>query len=166
MSAIPSKIIMLRTLANVPVSEYADIRPPENCTDTQTRLSFIKRLRQKPKAASKAKDNRHRTLSFNAAVWMRFSKAMQKPVSLWLSYQDASGENTILVDEQYLNESSSAMLSGTVTFTVKGQIDYLRACCGGVAQNEGYSVDEIHVRRQEVDHSISRNVSFSGMVAP
>lgn len=147
MSAIPSKLIMLRTLANVPVSEYADIRPPKNSLDTHERLSFLKRLRQKPNVKSNA-TNTTKYLSFNAAVWMSFSQTMHKPVSLCLCYKDAKGENTILVDEQCLNESKSAMLSGTVSFKVTGNLEYLRACCAGIAMEEQFSLDEIHVRRQ------------------
>jgi hypothetical protein len=146
-SAIPSKLIMLRILASVPISEYADIRPPKNSLDKNERLSFLKRLRQKPStkinSATKTKQ-----LSFNAAVWMSFSQVINKPVSLWLSYKDATGENTILVDEQCLSESKTAMLSGTVSFQVTGNIEYLRACCAGVGMEEQFSLDDIHVRRQ------------------
>jgi hypothetical protein len=161
-SAIPSKLIMLRTLANVPVSEYADIRPPKDATNSNERLSFLKRLRQKPsKTNNCAIKSRH--LSFNAAVWMSFNQVMHKPVSLWLSYKDASGENTILVDEQCLSESTSAMLSGTVSFQVKGHLEYLRACCGGIAMEERFNLDEVHVRRQEAAMEIAN--PFRAMMA-
>lgn len=159
MSAIPSKLIMLRTLANVPISEYADIRPPKDCSNTEERMNFLKRLRQKPKSQSQNREAKARTLSFNAAVWMNFPKAMQKPVSLWLSYKDAKGENTILVDEQTMNDSRSAMLSGTVTFAVKGDIEYFRACCGGISNEERFSIEEIHVRRQETLSMAELNLS-------
>tara|TARA_R110001592_G_scaffold288331_1_gene557328 strand:- start:967 stop:1431 length:465 start_codon:yes stop_codon:yes gene_type:complete len=139
---------MLRTLVNVPVSEYADIRPPINSLDVNERLSFLKRLRQKPGVVSKSV-SKSKQLSFNAAVWMSFNQAIHKPVSLWLSYKDATGENTILVDEQCLGDSTTAMLSGTVSFNVKGNLAYLRACCGGISMEERFSVDEVHVRRQE-----------------
>jgi len=148
-SAIPSKLIKLRTLANVPVSEYADIMPPKNSLDTKERLSFLKRLRQKPSTLSKH-ISKSQHLSFNAAVWMSFNQAIDKPVSLWLSYKDSTGENTILVDEQCLDDAKSAMLSGSVSFNVKGHLEYLRACCGGIAIEERFSVDDVHVRRQEV----------------
>jgi len=161
-SAIPSKLIMLRTLANVPVSEYADIRPPINSLDTNERLSFLKRLRQKP-SVSNSNNTKLKHLSFNAAVWLSFNQTMKKPVSLWLSYKDASGENTILVDEQCLNESTSAMLSGTVSFNVKGNLEYLRACCGGIAMEERFNLDEVHVRRQEA--SIELSNPFVAMMA-
>tara|TARA_R110001599_G_scaffold72692_3_gene201484 strand:+ start:1241 stop:1807 length:567 start_codon:yes stop_codon:yes gene_type:complete len=161
-SAIPSKLIMLRTLTNVPISEYADIRPPKDSSDTQERLSFLKRLRQKPSAKNNnATKTQH--LSFNAAVWMSFSQLMHKPVSLWLSYKDATGENTILVDEQCLNESKSAMLSGTVSFQVKGNVEYLRACCGGIGREEPFSLDEIHVRR--LHESVEFVDPFAAMMA-
>tara|TARA_R110002167_G_scaffold99318_2_gene260494 strand:+ start:785 stop:1276 length:492 start_codon:yes stop_codon:yes gene_type:complete len=161
-SAIPSKLIMLRALSNVPVSEYADIHPPKNSLDTNERLSFLKRLRQKPSAKNND-TKKTKQLSFNAAVWMSFSQVMHKPVSLWLSYKDATGENTILVDEQCLNESKSAMLSGTVSFQVQGNIEYLRACCGGIGIEERFSLDEIHVRRQH--QSIEFADPFAAMMA-
>ncbi len=162
MSAIPSKLIMLRTLTNVPVSEYADIRPPTNSLDTNERLSFFKKLRQKP-SAIKSNAPASKYLSFNAAVWMSFNKTMQKPVSLWLSYKDSTGENTILVDEQCLNDATSAMLSGTVSFKVKGHLEYLRASCGGVAMEDHFSVDEVHVRRQK--EPLEMVNPFSAMMA-
>lgn len=149
MSGIPSKLIHLKHLADVPVSEYADIRPPKNTEDEKERLSFLKRLRQKPEAKKTVAIVR-RTLSFNAAVWLKFSQSVNKPVSLWLSYKDAEGEQTILVDEQALNGSTSAMLSGSVTISVKGAVEYLKACCGGVSNSEKYLVEEVHVRRQEL----------------
>ncbi len=148
MSAIPSKLIMLRTLVNVPVSEYADICPPKNALNVHERLSFFKRLRQKPSTAQ-TKDVKSKQISFNAAVWLSFNKVMNRPVSLWLSYKDASGENTILVDEQCITESKSAMLSGTISLNVKGHIEYLRACCGGVSMEEHFCVDEVCVKRQD-----------------
>jgi hypothetical protein len=161
-SAIPSKLIMLRILANIPISEYADIRPPKDCLDTSERLSFLKRLRQKPSKTSNS-SNKSQHISFNAAVWLSFNQAMHKPVSFWLSYKDATGENTILVDEQCLNESASAMLSGAVSFNVKGNLEYLRACCGGISKEERFNMDEMYVRRQD---AIIQDVSpFMAMMA-
>jgi len=150
-SAIPSKLIMLRTLKEVPRSEYSDLQTPKDFTDKKERLSFLKMLRQKPPAkASGTKGGRQaKKLSFNAAVWLKFSSPAKNPVSLWLSYKDGKGENTILVDEQYLGQSTSAMLSGSVSINVSGNLEYLRACCGGVGVNESFSVDELHVRRLE-----------------
>lgn len=148
MSAIPAKLISLKTLSQVPVSEYADISPPKDATNPEQRASFFKLLRQKPKSQSKSSPMTIRKeLSFNAAVWLNFPKPLNKPVSLWLSYKDASGENTILVDEQALKDSCSAMLSGKVSIQVKGNLEYLRASCGGVAMDERFQIEELYVRR-------------------
>ena len=149
MSAIPAKLIMLKTLSQVPVSEYADIRPPKDPANQEQRAGFFKLLRQKPKshATKFVNGSASKDLSFNAAVWLNFPQPLHKPVSLWLSYKDASGENTILVDEQALKGSSSAMLSGTVSIRVKGHLDYLRASCGGVAMDERFQIEELYVRR-------------------
>ena len=148
MSAIPAKLISLKTLSQVPVSEYADISPPLDATDPEQRAGFFKLLRQKTKSQIKVNSPLVRKeLSFNAAVWLSFPQPLNKPVSLWLSYKDASGENTILVDEQALRDSSSAMLSGTVSIQVKGPLEYLRASCGGVSKEEHFQIEELYVRR-------------------
>jgi len=144
--SIPSKLIMLRTLNEVPRSEYSDIQTPKDLTDKTERLSFLKMLRKKPSKVVN-QSNRQKTLSFNAAVWLNFVSPTKNPVSLWLSYKDSQGENTILVDEQCMDQSTAAMLSGNVSIKVTGTLEYLRACCGGVGVNETYSIDELHVRR-------------------
>lgn len=153
---------MLRTLINVPVSEYSDIRPPNDASNEKERLSFFKRLRQKP-SSPQQKSLKPKQVSFNAAVWLSFNHVVSKPISLWLNYKDASGESTILVDEQCLNDSKAAMLSGTVTFNVKGHIEYLRASCGGISMEESFSVDEVCVKRQS--SSISLIDPYSVMMA-
>lgn len=148
MSVVPTKLIALRKLQDVPCSEYSDLRPPKDLTNTKDRLGFLKMLRQKPNRRNQG-SNKQKTLSFNAAVWLNLMDAAKKPVSLWLSYKDSQGENTILVDEQCLNNSKSAMLSGNVSINVVGHLEYLRACCGGLGVDERFSVDELHVRRLE-----------------
>lgn len=161
MLAIPAKLITLKTLSQVAVSEYADIRPPKDSTSQEQRAGFFKLLRQKPKMHS-AKSNilsQPKDLSFNAAVWLNFPHPLNKPVSLWLSYKDSSGENTILVDEQALKGSSSAMLSGTVSIRVKGHLDYLRASCGGVALDEKFHIEALYVRRlKDSSNAMKSNV--------
>ena len=167
MSAIPSKLIMLKTLSQVPLSEYADIRPPEDPMNQAQRAGFFKRLRQKPKTHASKSGHAYtsRDLSFNAAVWLNFAQPLNKPVSLWLSYKDASGENTILVDEQALKESSSAMLSGSVSIRVKGNLDYLRASCGGVAMDEKFQIEDIYVRRLKDSKTANNNNVHSLMAS-
>lgn len=169
MSAIPAKLIKLKILSQVPVSEYADIRPPTDPSNQAQRAGFFKLLRQKPKSqASKSSignASKDKNLSFNAAVWLNFPNPHSKPVSLWLCYKDATGENTILVDEQVLNASKSAMLSGTVHFRVKGQIESLRASCGGVAVDEIFHVEELYVRRlRDRDSAGVINTDFSNLM--
>lgn len=155
MSAIPSKLISLKTLSQVPVSEYADISPPKDATDPAQRAGFFKLLRQKPKSPKASSPTARKELTFNAAVWLTFPQSLNKPVSLWLSYKDSSGENTILVDEQALKDSRSAMLSGTVSIQVKGPLEYLRASCGGVAKDEPFQIEELYVRRMR--HTANQN---------
>ena len=82
-----------------------------------------------------------------------------------MSYRDASGENTILVDEQALKESSSAMLSGSVSIRVKGHLDYLRASCGGVAMDEKFQIEDIYVRRLKDSENIINHKVHSLMVS-
>ncbi|WP_156490436.1 MULTISPECIES: hypothetical protein [unclassified Oleiphilus] len=159
MSSIPSKLLMLKTLSEVPRSEYSDVRVPKNLNNTKERLGFLKMLRQKPSAQQKVSSAKPRLLTFNAAVWLSLAQAAKKPVSLWLSYKDAQGENTILVDEQCMGESKSAMLSGNVSFKVSGNLEYLRACCGGVDEKQSLVVEELHVRR------LKQEITYPGQLA-
>jgi hypothetical protein len=147
MSAIPLKLLKLKTLMEVPRSEFSDLNVPEDLSNENVRLGFLKMLRQKPKKIKSTTNSKSRELSFNAAVWLNFAEVVRKPVSLWLTYKDAQGENTILVDEQLSGDSMSAMLSGNVSFKVTGNIEYLRACCAGVDSNKELVVEEVHVTR-------------------
>lgn len=149
MSTIPSKLLKLKNLQEVPRSEYSDLPTPDDFSNEKNRLSFLRMLRQKPSKAQQMNQARPKELSFNAAVWLSFTQHVKRPVSLWLSYKDANGESTILVDEQCIGESASAMLSGNVSIKVTGNIEYLRACCGGIDQSESLVVEELHVRRLE-----------------
>ena len=165
MPAIPAKLVALKTLSQVPVSEYADISPPKDLTNPEQRAGFLKMLRQKPKhQPKKGLTNARKALRFNAAVWLNFPQPVNKPVSLWLSYKDETGENTILVDEQALKGSNSAMLSGTVSIEVKGALQYLRASCGGVTSDERFQIEDLYVRRlhDTANHNIT---SFNAMMA-
>ena len=165
MPAIPAKLVALKTLSQVPVSEYADICPPKDLTNPEQRAGFFKLLRQKPKSQPKKGEVKVRkSLRFNAAVWLNFPKPVNKPVSLWLSYKDETGENTILVDEQALKGSSSAMLSGTVSIEVKGSLEYLRASCGGVATDERFHIEDLYVRRLR-EAANQNTTDFNAMMA-
>ena len=160
MEAMPSHLIKLRMLAEVPRSQYMGLTQEVDFVDTKARHGFLKLLRQsKPIINQKPTASKQvRTVEFNAAIWLNFSCPPKRPISFWLSYQDQGGRKSVLVDEQTLESATSAMLSGSVQLTVKGELEYLKACCGGVSDEEMFRVDELHV--QQV--SLSDRVSGSG----
>jgi len=156
MHALPSHLIKLRVLAEVPRSEYLGLTQTIDFTDTRARHGFLGLLRQR-KLVSTIKSTRHkhtRTSEFNAAIWLNFSCPPKQPVSLWLSYKDLDGCQSVLVDEQRVEFATSIMLSGSVQLKVKGELEYLKACCGGLSDEEIFSIDELHVQRASEDQSL------------
>ncbi len=148
MQALPSGLIKLRVLGAVPISEYAELAPPQNASNTEDRLSFFRRLRQsKPSPTEAENTTSSRYVSFNAALWMSFANAPDNPVSLWLSYSDVKGQHSVLIDEHSFVDTTSAMLAGEASFKVWGRIRELKVCCGGVKDHERFRVDEFHVKR-------------------
>lgn len=158
MPTIPMKLLKLKTLSDVPRSVYSDLPVHEDLSDEKQRLNFLKMLRQKPRKVQQQQNKKPRQLSFNAAVWLSFTEVINKPVSLWLTYKDAQGENTILVDEQLSGGSMSAMLSGNVSFEVVGDIQYLKACCAGVDSNMDLVIEDVHVTRLKSEISYANPI--------
>ena len=161
MDAMPSHLIKLRILAEVPRSQYMGLTQSVDFVDTKARLGFLKLLRQpKPVANQKlAASKQIRKVEFNAAIWLNFSCPPKRPVSFWLNYQDQEGRKSVLVDEQTLVSATSAMLSGNVQLTVKGELEYLKACCGGVSDEEMFRVDELHVQQVSLTDRLSGSVA-------
>lgn len=158
MQKFPTQVLKLRALCNIPLSDLADICPPQDLKNEKQRLSFLKLLRKSPSASEcQAKFPSH--LELNAAAWLGFPEAPDSPVSLWLCYKDKAGESAVLVDEQTLIRPGSAMLSGTVSLMFKGQVEYIKVCCGGLANSDRFSVDELYVKRERVLEDSVRRVS-------
>lgn len=160
MQSIPNKFLKLRVISEVPVSQYADLAPPPPEHTEKERLSFFKKLRKTTPCAKASAPRTKKRLELNAASWMTFAHVPSTAVSLWLVYRDDRGEHSLLVDEQKLDESSrSLMLSGSVQLEIKGPLQSLRVCCGGLQNHDRFSVDELFVRRNA---SESTNVRLVG----
>lgn len=149
MHIIPSHLLKLRVLAEVPRSEYLGLTQNLDFVDTEVRRGFLGLLRQRKTVSKQAPTlaNKIQNVEFNAAVWLKFSCPPKQPVSLWLNYKDQDGCKSVLVDEQRLELATSIMLSSSVQFEVNGQLEYLKACCGGISDEEIFCVDELHVQR-------------------
>ncbi len=162
MSSLPSHLIKLRILKEIPVHDYNNSPVTGDMSNTKERLSFLQRLRGKntaeQQAATPKKSLRSRDIAFNAAIWMNFMEAPEHPVSLWINYEDSRGEHSLLIDEQSLGGGKSAMLSGSVSAKVVGELVKLRACAGGIADQQRFSVDDLHVEKvkQEYTANIQR----------
>lgn len=150
MKAIPQNLIHLKTIAQVPVSEYSELAPTNavECANEQQRRNFLARLRRGPvKASSQQKTDLPREMTFNAVAWLRFVALPTRPVSLWLSYEDAQGRQQVLVDEQLLSDGHTLMLSGSAKLVCHGLIKWMTVALGGIAEHRPYALDEISVRR-------------------
>ncbi|MDG9668440.1 MULTISPECIES: hypothetical protein [unclassified Hahella] len=159
-SAMPSKLLKLKVLADVPRTEYVDPSKQSRSLDKGSRLDFVRMLRKSakaeaptPKRAPKVKK------TFNAAVWLRFLTPPEQPVSLWIMYRDDRGEFAVMVDEAKLSTSTSTMLSGCVTLEVQGEITYMKACCGGTRDGETFAVEELYVQRHASEQAATNQRS-------
>ena len=148
MQNLPTQILKLRALCNVPLADFAEIAPPSDMKDEKQRLGFLKLLRKSP-ANDCSKPRFPSKLELNAAAWLGFPEAPKSPISLWLCYKDQSGEQAVMVDEQMMGSPGSAMLSGSVALKFKGQVEYIKICCGGLKNTDRFSVDELYVKKEE-----------------
>lgn len=149
MSNLPSSFVKLRILKELPIAEYAQLQAPKDLSNTQARLGFLKFLRKpstpEPTAAIKTASN----IEYDSALWLRFVNKPSSPISLWLCYKDESGKGSVLVDEQLVDGSKSLMLSGAANLKFKGDVEYVRVCCGGLTDEDRFSVDELFIKRLE-----------------
>lgn len=152
---IPTKLLKLKTLAEVPRAEYLSGPDPKDMLDTKKRHSFLSLLRKsksaetpKPAASVSKKPVK---LALNAAAWLRVPESQQQVVSLVICYKDTSGEFAVVVDEAEISSGFSLMLSGCVTFESQGTPEYIKACVAGLKQNQLAYVDELHVQKIEME---------------
>jgi len=142
--------VKLRVLKELPIAEYASIQAPTNVASTQDRLNFFKFLRKtthvdrEPSVLS-TKLPTH--LEFDTATWLRFVEVPVSPVSLWITYKDEKGKSSILIDEQMVDDTKSLMLSGAATLHLKGKVEYVRVCCGGLKDEDRFGVDELFIKQ-------------------
>jgi hypothetical protein len=137
--------VPLKKLANVPVSEYSDVFGKGSVSVVKT--SPIRRLLGWKKTPDYAGTRTYR-LHFNAALWLRFYRAPTSAIGFWLEYEDASGLQTVLVDQSKVQEAGQLMLAGQVSLLVVGFLASLRAGCSGIKADEHYRVEELFVQRQ------------------
>ncbi|MDX1451495.1 MAG: hypothetical protein R3183_02980 [Oleiphilaceae bacterium] len=147
MSSLPSHLIKMRVLSELPKHYYAGNMPsPRSLREEKARHSFLKFLRQsKPEAPSQVIQTKQ-TLRFNVAAWLEFAEAPEKPVSLWLLCEDAKGSHAELIDEQASSDASAMMLSGDVTVSSRGAISSIKICCAGLDDRSRFRVSDIHVK--------------------
>ncbi len=145
-TAIPTNLLKLIMLAEVPRSIYMDAPKCDNARDEKRRLDFLKMLRRAPAAEPASVTSKTKSVhQLNAALWLRFPEMPTKPVALFIVYRDQKGEFAVMVDE--VKAAQSLMLSGNVTIEARGTIEYLYACCSGVAEGQRYVVDELYVQK-------------------
>ncbi len=145
-TAIPTNLLKLIMLAEVPRSIYMDAPACDNPKDEKKRLDFLKLLRRTPAAEKAPVNSKTKSLhQLNAALWLRFPEVPAKPVGLFLVYRDQKGEFGVMVDE--VKGAQSLMLSGNVTIEARGPIEYLYACCTGIEEGQRYVVDELYVQK-------------------
>lgn len=159
---ISSHILKLRVLSEVPRAEYSDLRPPKDASSQQERGLFFRLLRRPASdvpASAKPAQLAKRTMRFNAAAWITFLKAPEKPVSLWLNYKDEQGVKSVLIDETHAGETGSTMLSGHAEIKIRGELLYIHACVGGLKDEDMFRVDELYVQRAEESGSVKQRHS-------
>ena len=136
----------LRKLANVPTSEFADLF--SKGASRPAKSSPMRRLLGLDRAPDLSGLKIHR-VHFNAALWIRFYRQPADAISFWLEYEDASGVQTVLVDQARVQDVGQLMLAGQVTLQVVGHLFGMRACCSGIRADEHYRVEELFVQRQQ-----------------
>ncbi|MCG8609357.1 MAG: hypothetical protein MI864_02380 [Pseudomonadales bacterium] len=154
---IPTKLLKMKVLAQVPMSEYVDGPKCSDPLDEKKRSSFLQKLRlgqgkegnSKVAAAGKAP---LKEMTFNAAMWLRLFEVEGQFVSFFLVYRDDSGEFAVLIDEARVDgEAPSVMLTNNVSLTVRGEVQYIKACCAGLREGQRYFVDELYVQKVQTE---------------
>ncbi len=135
----------MRKLANVPASEFADLfsKGPSR----PVKSSPMRRLLGLDRAPDLSGLKTHR-VHFNAALWIRFYRQPADAIGFWLEYEDASGVQTVLVDQARVQDAGQLMLAGQVTLLAVGHLFGIRACCSGIRADEHFRVEELFVQRQ------------------
>lgn len=148
---IPTKFLKLKKLSDVPRAEYIDGPSPKELRDAKKRKSFLSVLRKAPVAAPVVNSKIPTTLTFNAAAWVKVPKSLKQSISLVISYKDASGEHSHIVDEDEISDGFSLMLTGCVTLKSKGTPDYIQVSIAGLKEGQIAMVDDLFVQKAKVD---------------
>jgi|GEM_PF-7044719 len=143
---IPTRLLKLKKLADVPRSEYVGGPSPRELRDANKRKSFLRMLRKSPENTKPVNSKIPTTLTFNAAAWVKVPKSAKQSISLVISYKDASGEYALIVDEDVISDGFSLMLTGCVTLKSKGIPEYIRASIAGLEDSQMAMVDDLFVQ--------------------
>jgi hypothetical protein len=144
---LPAQLIKLRSICNVPLSEFSEVQTPKDFSEEKDRLGFLKLLRKRA-VVSEPVQRVPKHIIVNAAAWLGFPAAPDSPVSLWVTFKDSKGESSVLVDEQRIESPGSVMLSGNVSLEFTGPVEYIKVSCGGLKDEDRFSVDELYVKNQ------------------
>ena len=144
--------LTVKLLAPVPCSEYRDLasgKLTKNRKNSSPFIKLVKRYSVKKKTArtEKLSATSKKSYWFNAAAWLRVTRNSSEPVSLVLTYKDASGTYAVIVDEDKATSSHSLMLSGCVEIVAHGEIEYINTCCSGLGNDQVVYIDGLHVER-------------------
>lgn len=147
---VPARLVKGVKLADVPVREYAELPPPQERKRSAGLLAALLRRGKSPEPEMPPQPKRlsKTQITFNSAAWLKFLRRPDQPVSLYLVFRDDSGEYGVLVDETRVSETFNAMLSGTVTFTVRGHLHYVSAVAAGVRDASEFHAEEVYVQRK------------------
>jgi hypothetical protein len=84
--------------------------------------------------------------SFSTAAWLSFDEEISGPISLVLTYHDASGLKRAIVDKTIAKHSQTVMLAGESTIKFQGEIQDLKIECVGVSPKHRCWIDDVHIK--------------------
>jgi hypothetical protein len=167
MSAIPKKAIKFLELESIPLNKLGIPNPrtdqdsPEKSSDAKpkTLLGLFKTKQKSVKTSGKIQsmhDMRAREYQVDVAAWLRFGLSdEQRLASLCICYTDGKGEFVEIVEEQEVQNSASAMLSGRVKILAKGPVTRVRVGCAGLKAEDRCYVEDITVTVPSLESKIA-----------
>lgn len=153
---IPAKFLKLRVLAEVPRTEFMDGPGCSDPMDEERRSLFFKLLRTKQDHKPVAKDYK-RKLKFNAALWARVTNPGDNIIGFMIEYKDFTGHFAVTVEETKATEA--VMFANEVEFEVRGQIEYIKACCSGLTTSQKILIDELFIQRIQEQQSLDKTMA-------
>ncbi|GLQ32117.1 hypothetical protein [Litoribrevibacter albus] len=137
------------TLKQIPRSQYMDAPVCKDPLNEKSRKSFFKMLRRKnhaPTATAAVSSQK----SFSAAAWLSFDVEVSGSISLLLTFEDAYGEQHVVVDKTDARGTKSVMLSGNAVLDIQGDLESLKIQCLGIAPAIRCWVDDVYVQKKDI----------------